>query len=146
MPTSKKSKTFAMRVPAKRILEEKWNSELEEDGDTNIDFGGYINDLLDYIILKDEFAKVHFPNLSYDDVKGDTFKVRDMFLQGKVVEVELQKDKFYCKHHQSNSCEHIHYALCSIKLARMRTLSRYRLIFEQAKAEPDQEDMIENRQ
>jgi len=91
---------------------------------TNEDFGGFLNDKLEQLLDKEEYAKRNFPNCSILSISDNVIYIKDGVLKG-VVEVyymflnDLMTSRLFCQYDQSFSCVHIIYAFTTLDVAKL---------------------------
>jgi len=125
MPRSNLAKTITLRVSLVPRLQEYHNEEIRKDPRaTNADFGGFINDKLEQLLDKEEYAKRNFPNCSILSISDNVIYIKDGVLKG-IVEVyymllkDLLTSRLFCQYDQSFSCVHIIYAFASLDIAKL---------------------------
>src|SRR5215831_19000865 len=87
MPRSNLAKTITLRVSLVPRLQVYHKEEIKKDPRaTNEDFGGFLNDKLEQLLDKEEYAKSNFPNCSVLSISDNVIYIKDTVLKG-VVEV-----------------------------------------------------------
>jgi len=87
MPRSNLAKTITLRVSLVPRLQVYHKEESKKDPrPTNEDFGGFLNDKLEQLLDKEEYAKNNFPNCSVLSISDNVIYIKDTILKG-VVEV-----------------------------------------------------------
>jgi len=125
MPRSNLAKTITLRVSLVPKLQAYHTEEIKKDPRaTTEDFGGFINDKLEQLLDKEEYAKTNFPNCSILSISDNVIYIKDGVLKG-VVEVyylflkDLLTSRLFCQYDESFSCVHIIYAFASLDIAKL---------------------------
>jgi len=125
MPRSNLAKTITLRVSLVPRLQMYHKEEIIKDPRvTNEDFGGFLNDKLEQLLDKEEYAKNNFPNCSVLSISDNVIYIKDRVLKG-VVEVyymflnDLMISRLFCQYDQSFSCVHIVYADATLDVAKL---------------------------
>jgi len=125
MPRSNLAKTITLRVSLVPRLQVYHKEEIKKDPRaTNEDFGGFLNDKLEQLLDKEEYAKSNFPNCSVLSISDNVIYIKDTVLKG-VVEVyylflnDLMTSRLFCQYDQSFSCVHIVYAVTTLDVAKL---------------------------
>jgi len=125
MPRSNLAKTITLRVSLVPRLQAHHKEEIRKDPRaTNDDFGGFINDKLEQLLDKEEYAKRNFPNCSILSISDNVIYIKDGVLKG-IVEVyymllkDLLINRLFCQYDQSFSCVHVIYALTTLDIAKL---------------------------
>src|SRR5215472_12107304 len=125
MPRSNLAKTITLRVSLVPRLQMYHTEEIIKDPRvTNEDFGGFLNDKLEQLLDKEEYAKNIFPNCSVLSISDNVIYIKDRVLKG-VVEVyymflnDLMISRLFCQYDQSFSCVHIVYADATLDVAKL---------------------------
>lgn len=118
MPSSKKARTLTIRVGLIPMLERRHEKALAQDPKTNPELGGYINDLLDDVIAKDDFLATYAPALSYAGHGGNVLYIKDD-KRDKTAEIYRYGREIKCTLDDSFDCEHVHFALAIPEVARL---------------------------
>ena len=110
MPRSNLAKTITLRVSLVPRLQVYHREEIKKDPRaTNEDFGGFLNDKLEQLLDKEEYAKSNFPNCSVLSISDNVIYIKDRVLKG-VVEVyylflnDLMTSRLFCQYDESFSC------------------------------------------
>jgi hypothetical protein len=91
---------------------------------TNEDFGGFLNDKLEQLLEKEDYAKRNFPNCSILSISDNVIYIKDRVLNG-IVEVyytflnDLLASRLFCQYDQSFSCVHIVFAAATLDIAKL---------------------------
>src|SRR5215467_8161869 len=125
MPRSHLAKTITLRVSLVPRLQIYHKEEIKKDPRaTNEDFGGFLNDKLEQLLDKEEYAKSNFPNCSVLSISDNVIYIKDRVLKG-VVEVyylflnDLMTSRLFCQYDQSFSCVHIINACTTLDVAKL---------------------------
>src|SRR5215831_1081940 len=125
MPRSNLAKTITLRVSLVPRLQVYHKEEIKKDPRaTNEDFGGFLNDKLEQLLDKEEYAKNNFPNCSVLSISDNVIYIKDRVLKG-VVEVyymflnDLMTSRLFCQYDESFSCVHIVYAVATLDVAKL---------------------------
>ena len=125
MPRSTQAKTITLRVSLVPRLQEYHMQEMKKDPRaTNEDFGGFLNDKLEQLLEKEDYAKRNFPNCSILSISDNVIYIKDMVLNG-IVEVyyiflhDLLTSRLFCQYDQSFSCVHIVFAFSTLDIAKL---------------------------
>src|SRR5215472_13712784 len=125
MPRSNLAKTITLRVSLVPRLQVYHKEEIKKDPRvTNEDFGGFLNDKLEQLLDKEEYAKSNFPNCSVLSISDNVIYIKDRVLKG-VVEVyylflnDLMTSRLFCEYDESFSCVHIVYAVATLDVAKL---------------------------
>ena len=125
MPRSNLAKTITLRVSLVPRLQVYHKEEIKKDPRvTSEDFGGFLNDKLEQLLDKEEYAKTNFPNCSILSISDNVIYIKDRVLRG-VVEVyymflnDLMTSRLFCQYDESFSCIHIVYACSTLDIAKL---------------------------
>lgn len=125
MPRSAQAKTITLRVSLVPRLQEYHMQEMKKDPRaTNEDFGGFLNDKLEQLLDKEDYAKRNFPNCSILSISDNVIYIKDRVLNG-IVEIyyiflhDLLTSRLFCQHDQSFSCVHIVFAFSTLDIAKL---------------------------
>ncbi len=125
MPRSNLAKTITLRVSLVPRLQVYHKEEIRKDPRvTSEDFGGFLNDKLEQLLDKEEYAKRNFPNCSILSISDNVIYIKDRVLKG-VVEVyymflnDLMTSRLFCQYDESFSCVHIVYAVATLDVAKL---------------------------
>jgi hypothetical protein len=125
MPRSNLAKTITLRVSLVPRLQIYHKEEIKKDPRaTNEDFGGFLNDKLEQLLDKEEYAKSNFPNCTVLSISDNVIYIKDRVLKG-VVEVyylflnDLMTSRLFCQYDESFSCVHIVYAVATLDVAKL---------------------------
>lgn len=120
MPSSPKAGTISLRTTLTEKMKVKHEQELKRrPSRTNQDFGGYVNDILEDILEKDEFLKIYAPSITALDVNDDILYLKDQHIKDRFVEIILRDSQIYCRYHKSFDCVHVRYAFAIPEVARL---------------------------
>src|SRR5215472_6091038 len=121
MPRSNLAKTMTLRVSLVPRLQVYHKDEIKKDPRvTSEDFGGFLNDKLELLLEKEEYAKSNFPNCSILSISDNVIYIKDRVLRG-IVEVyyvflnDLMISRLFCQYDESFSCVHIVYACTTLE-------------------------------
>ncbi len=101
-------------VAIKDEVYEKAKSKAIEKGLTLVD---YINDTISHNLEREAFLKSYAPHIEKISA-GDTLVLRDNKTK-KIVEVSIKDGKLHCTNDDTD-CIHIHYALASQEIGRLK--------------------------
>ncbi|HXX97029.1 MAG TPA: hypothetical protein VEL11_07940 [Candidatus Bathyarchaeia archaeon] len=125
MPRSNLAKTITLRVSLVPRLQVYHKEEIKKDPrGTSEEFGAFLNDKLEQLLDKEEYAKSNFPNCSILSISDNVIYIKDRVLKG-VVEVyymflnDLMTSRLFCQYDQSFSCVHIVYAVATLDVAKL---------------------------
>ena len=119
MPLAKGSKNITIRVGLMPRLIHKHQEELKtKPNKTDPKLIGWVNDLLEDVIEKDEFLKLYAPFLTVIDIIDNIIYLRDAKLK-RSVEVYLKHQQLYCEYDKNFNCKHIHYAFAIPEIAKL---------------------------
>jgi hypothetical protein len=119
MPLSPKSKIVAIRTQLTQKLVSKHYAALKEKpSQTNPDFGGYVNDLLQTILDKDEFLRRYAPTLETIDIHNNVLILRDLQERGNLIQVSIREDRLWCNYCESKNCKHVTYCFAIPEIAK----------------------------
>ena len=125
MPRSNLAKTITLRVSLVPRLQVYHKEEIRKDPRvTSEDFGGFLNEKLEQLLDKEEYAKRNFPNCSILSISENVIYIKDRVLKG-VVEVyymflnDLMTSRLFCQYDESFSCVHIIYAVTTLDVAKL---------------------------
>lgn len=120
MPRSDRSMIVTLRVGVTERITQKHAKELKNRPvDTNKDTGGYVNDLLEYILDKDEFLKVYAPSISLIGIQDNVIFLKDNNLKNNIIEIYLKDRELYCQYDKKQDCKHIKYAFAIPEIAKL---------------------------
>jgi hypothetical protein len=109
-PASRRKPTVAI----KDDIYEKAKSKAAEKGLTLVD---YINDVILCSIDRETFLKSYAPHIEKISA-GDTLVLRDNKTK-KIVEISIKDGKLHCTNDDTD-CIHIHYALASQEIGKLK--------------------------
>ena len=125
MPRSNLAKTITLRVSLVPRLQEYHMQEMKKDPRaTSEDFGGFLNDKLEQLLDKEEYAKRNFPNCSILSISDNVIYIKDNVLKG-IVEVyymflnDLMTSRLFCQYDESFSCVHIVFAFTTLDISKL---------------------------
>jgi hypothetical protein len=118
MPSSKKARTLTLRVDLIPRLRAKWEVTKTRDPKTNQEFGGFVNDLLNDILDKDEFLQRYAPMLSLEGYSYNCLYIKDA-RRRVTAEIYRHDNKIKCTLDNSFDCEHVHFALAIPEVAKL---------------------------
>jgi hypothetical protein len=125
MPRSNLAKTITLRVSLVPRLQVYHKDEIKKDPRvTSEDFGGFLNDKLEQLLEKEEYAKSNFPNCSILSISDNVIYIKDRVLRG-IIEVyyvflnDLMISRLFCQYDESFSCVHIIYACTTLDIAKL---------------------------
>lgn len=101
-------------VAIKDDIYEKAKTVASDKGMTLVD---YVNETISHTIEREAFLKSYAPNIERISV-GDTIILRDNKIK-KIVEVYIKDTRLHCTNDE-NDCIHIHYALLSSEIGRLK--------------------------
>ena len=120
MPLSPKSKIVAIRTELTQRLMDKHTTSLKrKPTQTNQDFGGFVNDLLQEVIEKDNFLKVYAPSFQVLDIHDNVLMLLDNHHRNKVVEVYLKDGELWCSEDKNSTCKHVRFCFAVPEVARL---------------------------
>lgn len=123
MPLSRKSKLVAIRTELTQQLIDKHQTCLKrKPTQTNQDFGGFVNDLLQDVIEKDNFLKVYAPSLQVLDIHDNVLMLMDSHHKNKVIEVYLKDGELWCSDDRSQTCRHVRFCFAVPDVARLNLM------------------------
>lgn len=120
MPSSDKARNVTLRVHLVPKLEQKWKKERGKSPYVNSELGGYINDLLEEVLQKDEFLSRYMPYLSEAGIHDNILFLKDRRKnKERMIEIILKDDVLFCDTDQSFDCLHLQFALAIPKVAKL---------------------------
>jgi hypothetical protein len=99
-------------------LRAKWEVTKTRDPKTNQEFGGFVNDLLEDVLDKDEFLQVYAPYLSLEGYSYNCLYIKDE-KRHATAEIFRYNNKIKCTLCNSFDCEHVHFALAIPEVAKL---------------------------
>ncbi len=118
MPNPKGYKNIPIKPRVLQRLQQKWEKEKTLLPQINKTFGGFVNDLLEDVLDKDEFLQVYAPYLSLEGYSYNCLYIKDTKRQA-TAEIWRHDNKIKCTLCNSFDCEHVHFALAIPEVAKL---------------------------
>jgi hypothetical protein len=118
MPSPRGYKNIPIKPRVLQRLQQKWDKERAQLPQINKTFGGFVNDLLEDVLDKDEFLRVYAPYLSLEGYSYNCLYIKDAKRQ-VTAEIYRYDNKIKCTLDDSFDCEHVHFALAIPEVAKL---------------------------